>query len=460
VCNVGAAAFRDNVGRLSMHTSLRIATLATAGLAGLAGVADASGPLPAPVACSSLPNPVYIQCGDTQINLMLNLGRALRGNGTPITLVWLTAPSCSNIDLIYLGGNIGGGGNGGDVTTMSYVPSVAEDSTWQPSDGAATCNLPQGGVTPDIGNSALYPSACNPPPQPTNVYMGASPASQTGQTQTGSQSPKQGYVLAMPRGASDTAGISADEAYFLFGFGPTMLAALNAALSPWGDPMQVFIREDGTSTLLAWGANLQIPATEFFGVQEPGSPQVVAALEGSTDPGAAIGMVGIEVYDPLRAQLQALAFQAYHQSAAYYPDSTSTSFDKQNVRDGHYTVWSPAVWMDFTDGVPTTTYPQGTPLNQYARYVLDLIDNEDVSLTGIDPPSFDPLVVVSSVGLVPDCAMRVQRAFEGGPLSLYTPPTSCTCKYLATVDTTTCATCDESTPCASGVCRDGYCEEF
>lgn len=438
-----------------MRTFLLAATIVGA----MAGIASASGPLPPPVDCNTLPNPVYIQCGDTQINLMLNLGRALRGNATPITLVWLTAPSCTNIDLIYLGGNIGGGGNGGDVTTMSYVPSVAQDSTWQPSDGPATCNLPLGGVKPDVGNSALYNSACNPPPQPTNVYIAGSPASQTGQTQTGSQSPKQGYVLAMPRGVS-TYGISADEAYFLYGFGPTMLAALNAMLAPWVDAMQVFIRNDGTSTLLAWGANLQIPATKFIGVQEPGSPQVVAALAGSTDPSAAIGMVGIEVYDPLRAQLQALAFQAYHQYDAYFPDSTSTSFDKQNLRDGHYTVWSPAVWMDFTDGVPTVNYPQGTPLSQYARYVIDLIDNQDTSLTGLPPPTFDPLVIVAQVSLVPDCAMRVQRAFEGGPLSLYTPPTSCTCKFLATVDVSTCATCDASTACASGVCRDGYCEEF
>ena len=30
---------------------------------------------------------------------------------------------------------------------------------------------------------------------------------------------------------------------------------------------------------------------------------------------------------------------------AYYPDSTSSSIDKKNVRDGHYTVWSPTIWM-------------------------------------------------------------------------------------------------------------------
>ena len=56
--------------------------------------------------------------------------------------------------------------------------------------------------------------------------------------------------------------------------------------------------------------------------------------------------------------------------------------------------------------------------------------------------------------------MRVQRSFDGGPLSLYKPSESCTCKFESIVDSSGCATCDASTPCASGVCRAGYCEEF
>ena len=59
---------------------------------------------------------------------------------------------------------------------------------------------------------------------------------------------------------------------------------------------------------------------------------------------------------------------------------------------------------------------------------------------------------------------QLQLAFmgesEGGPLSIYTPPTSCTCRYEATVDASSCATCSPTTTCATGVCRDGYCEEF
>ena len=59
-----------------------------------------------------------------------------------------------------------------------------------------------------------------------------------------------------------------------------------------------------------------------------------------------MGILGAEVYDATRATLTALAFRAQGQYAAYWADSTVTSRDKKNVRDGHYTVWSPTVWMN------------------------------------------------------------------------------------------------------------------
>ena len=99
-----------------MRTSLLIAAVFGAA----ASVANAESPPVTPPTCASLTNPVYIQCGDTQANLMLNLGRALRDNTVPITLVWVTDPSCTNVNLAYLGGNIG---SGSAAASMSYVPS-------------------------------------------------------------------------------------------------------------------------------------------------------------------------------------------------------------------------------------------------------------------------------------------------------------------------------------------------
>ncbi|MEO8552643.1 MAG: hypothetical protein ABI678_21850, partial [Kofleriaceae bacterium] len=285
---------------------------------------------------------------------------------------------------------------------------------------------------PDIGNSALFNSACTTQ-VPTNLDL--------------TIGPRQGYVLAMPRGTSETA-ITAEEAYFLFGFGPTLLAAMSAAIEPWTDQGQLWIRTDSKSTLLAWAANIGVPAAKWKGTKLNASSDVVNALLTSTNAPAAIGILGSEVYDGLRDKLTVLAFQAYHQRGAFYPDSTVTSRDKKNLRDGHYTVWSPTIWMNNTSG--------GQAVNADARYVIDLIAGHTVT----PEPSFDANVVVASVGLVPDCAMRVSRTFEGGPLSLYKPPTSCTCKYEDTVDASSCQTCSTTSPCTSGVCRGGYCEEF
>ena len=52
--------------------------------------------------------------------------------------------------------------------------------------------------------------------------------------------------------------------------------------------------------------------------------------------------------------------------------------------------------------------------------------------------------------------MKVSREFEGGPLSLYSPTQDCTCKYESLVATSSCATCTDT--CATGVCRNGFCE--
>ena len=369
--------------------------------------------------CDQLPNPVYLQVGDTQLNLMKRLGRALRDNTPkPITLVFVTSGSCTNIQAIYTRVQITG--------NMQYVPSIAENSAWTPASATVTCTAPTAGVVPDVANSALLNSACTTETPPATVHL--------------QQGPVQAYVMAVPVASSQLA-ITYEEAYFVFGFGAAGMIA------PWIDEAQMFIRTVTKSTLLAWGANISVPADKWKGMRFDGSPAVVSALQTSTAPEKAIGILGIEVADSLRNSLRILAFRAKGQRAAYFPDSTSTARDKQNVRDGHYTVWSPTVWMDTVDG-------SNNPVKADARYVVDMITGKTVT----PAPNFAPLNSVAGVGLVPDCAMGVTRSFEGGPLSLYKPAQSCVCKYESLVQSTTCATCSATQACASGTCRDGFCE--
>lgn len=369
---------------------------------------------------------VYAQVGDTQSQLMKRLGRALRGNtGKPITLVWRTSPSCVNIDQLFLQTPIPA------ATVMQYVADATTDPAWTPMTPNLTCTIPAGaGVVPDVANSALFNSAC-----PNGATTPAHVRAVNGGTQA--------YVLAVPEASTQTA-ITFEEAYFVFGFGSAGM------ITPWVDEAQMFIRALTTSTLLAWAANITVPGPKWKGAQQAGmmgSSLVVAMLASSTSPQSAIGILGAEVYDNERSRLNVLAYRAKGQYAAYYPDSTATSRDKKNVRDGHYTVWSPTVWMDRISGT--------TPVNADARYVVDLL----TSAATITPaPSFDMLSTIAAVGLVPVCAMRVQRSFEGGPLSLFSPPESCACKFESLVDTTTCATCSPSQACTTGVCRAGFCE--
>jgi hypothetical protein len=374
------------------------------------------------VPCDQVPgltNPVYLQVGDTQLALMKRLARAMRDNAPrPISLIFTTSGSCSNIAAIYNRTPLQA------TTNVQYVPSIAENPSWDPATSPTlTCQVPAGGKVPDVANSALFNSACTTETPPATVRH--------------VQGPVQAYVMAVPKASSQTA-ITFEEAYFAFGFGMAGMAA------PWVDESQLFIRTVTKSTLLAWSANISVPPDKWKGVRRDGSPMVVADLESTTSPERALGILGAEVYDGKRATLKALAFQARGQYAAYWPDSTPTAFDKQNVRDGHYTVWSPTIWMDTESG--------GAPVNADARYVTDLIAGRSVT----PAPAFDMIAIIANVGLTPDCAMGVTRSFEGGPLSRYEPRESCVCKYESIVAQSNCATC--TTTCATGVCRNGFCE--
>ncbi|MEZ4368423.1 MAG: hypothetical protein R2939_19410 [Kofleriaceae bacterium] len=393
----------------------------TAAALGVALLALAAAPAQAGApTCASLENPVYLQIGDTQQPLIKALGRELRDNLTyPLTLVYKTSGSCTNIDAIV---------NDTPITTnLLYVPSIAEDAGWESTDPALPCTPPPGGVIPNIANSNVFVSACTTDALPATV---------------GSfEGPIQAYVMAVPELSSQIAMTYA-EAYFAFGFGAAGMAM------PWTDESQLFIRTVTKSTLLSWAASIAVPADRWFGIRYDSSSEVVSSLINSPTPERAVGILGAEVYDERRDELDVLAYKAAGQYFAYYPDSSLTSFDKRNVRDGHYTVWSPTVYLTHVDG-------GGAPLSAEAEYVIDLIRGRAASPT----PMFSPVEVVAARGLVPNCAMEVQRSFEGGPLTPYAPAEPCVCAYEDLVDTSSCAPCDESTPCATGVCRAGFCEE-
>ncbi|TKD11942.1 hypothetical protein [Polyangium fumosum] len=157
--------------------------------------------------CSALPNPVYIQSGDTQEPLLKALGQKLRASqASPMTLIYQTSGSCTNIEAMYQGTKL--------TTNPRYIPSAAEDPTWDPSKPAPQCTIDPNGVPLDLAISALFVSSCDPSPPPVGIGL--------------FQGPVQPYVFIVPEANSQRA-ITAEEAYFVFGFGA------QGKVEPWTD---------------------------------------------------------------------------------------------------------------------------------------------------------------------------------------------------------------------------------
>jgi hypothetical protein len=385
--------------------------------------------------CATLPGKiVYVESGDTQENLLKNLGRHLRDTAN-ITLAFNLTGSCTLTNDIYTNAKVVPNG------TLKYIPSTAEDPSWTAKMAEPTCTTPVDGVTVDLAISALFVESCGLGGPPADSGLGLI------------EGPIQAYTFVVPT-ASDQRAIWAEEAYYAFGFGNAN--PLAPTYNPWNDESFLFIRPATKSTLVATAKNIDVPPNKWKGVPEAASSDVVTAVSTSTMAESSIGILGAEVYDSNRSNgIQTLAFQAFGQNAAYYPDSTSAGFDKQNLRDGHYTLWSPTVYITKVDG-------SNAPVDPTIRYVADLVVGRTPTLPR-GATAFDALADVVKVGLIPDCAMQVTRSADGGDLSPFAPDEPCTCYFLSKVPGASgtpagCTTCSSSAACGGGSCNHGFCE--
>jgi hypothetical protein len=165
------------------------------------------------------------------------------------------------------------------------------------------------------------------------------------------------------------------------------------------------------------------------------------------DPAATLGILAVDYVQAGDYAIRLLAYQHYTQSCAYFPDTTEKDNDKRNVRDGHYFIWGPIHLM--------------TPKDQPSTKATELIN----FVSGIVPPPVaeaDIFQIWADAHLVPQCAMRVTRSTDGGPLASYKPQTSCYCKYdEITRGSSDCPKCKSATDCPAErpTCSlYGYCE--
>jgi len=385
------------------------------------------------------PNRVYIQAADTQVPVLKALGAKLRAQNTPITIVYTPNGSCTNLPLIYNNTDFTSNAAGGGTF---YIPAGFDGTSTPPN-----CTPPAVGMgkKPDLGISIVFADKTDCPSLPTK------PA-----TVAVTQGPVQAMVFAVPGGVGTNTGstqttITAEEAYLVAGLGPT-----KAMVAPWSDPTYFYGRTATKGTQISIGANIGVASAKWQLIADAShqidqSSNVLSSIANQAATGNAdktLGILGVEIYDGARAMVHALAFRAFKQLKSYWPDSTPSVFDKQNVRDGHYPLWSYVQYAAPQAG-------GGGALNPNAQEIIDLLVGKPVATD----PAFEPLDQVIGAGLVPACAMKVQRSVEGGDMTPATVSEPCGCYFdKKATGATTCTACTNSSTCGSGMCRHGYCE--
>jgi len=367
----------------------------------------------AAVDCASLPNPLIGAGGSASKPLLGKIAPALRKAADPITLIYQSPGACFGI-----------------TAYVDKTPLTGTASYWEADGSEQTCNFPVLGVTPDFGMLGVKATEC--------AGVEAVPAG-IGEF-TG---PITSWSLIVPKSASQTS-ISAAAVYFIYGFG----AALGK-VSPWTLDAELYSRNATSAALIAIALAAGIPPTKFKGNDVGSNQAMISSLAGSTSPEAALGFVSTEVADLNRDSVRTLAFQAEGQSCGYWPDSTATGFDKRNVRDGHYYLWSPYRFYAPVDG-------QNKPSKPVTARFLGFFSG------AVEPPPELPLLdTIIDNGNIPECAMEVWRDEEIGPLYSRQPVAPCGCYYeFRATGESSCGTCTKDAECGadSPVCRLGFCE--
>ncbi len=381
------------------------------------------------VDCESLPNPLYFPA-TTLLEALLSkvspvLADSARVGDEAITVIHFPLPSCSAYET---------------HRTRTYLPSAGQ--YYLPDGSAATCEIPtlselRSDLTAmDVGGVTCLGGE-NPPGDlvefPSHVET-------------------LGFVV--PRNSSQLA-ITATEAHYLMAYG----AERGLEVAPWVNPNFVHVRHAGSSTQLTVGANIGISGTMWSGTLEShqGSGEVRDAIVAENTTGNAeqvIGILNSSKWELASNDIKVLAFQAYNGClGAVFPDSTSISRDKENVRDGHYPIWTNLRYVLRYNSDGNATSPNGEDAAARAQRFVDL-------MTGVENiESLDVVGAVIETGNIPTCAMHVQREIDGGVMSVFQHTAPCDCSFLERNGISSgCKTCTESDECDGGACRWGFCE--
>jgi ABC-type phosphate transport system substrate-binding protein len=385
--------------------------------------------------CGALANPIVVTGSTSFEPTLRELAVKLAAEPAPATIVinanGVHATSCAGIANVVGGTDFGSGvgryytRNGTTVTSNTCVFAA--------------------GQTAHVAISDVFYETCAGMSQPRPADIADVPG------------PVHATVFVVPKANTAVQYLTDKEAQTLFGCGASTTRPVAGFFS---NPMGVFCRDPavGTQIVVArtlglsesalvqpkciWSANdgTLLKRLIPIGPPEPGQPAVYEP------PPAAIGFSSAAELDRSRAAVNPLAFQAAGQTLAFYPDSSATVADRRNVRDGHYAIWGYVHLIAKTNG------------GNLGTQAADLIGWVSGTKTS---PKIDHVALEAGAGLIPQCAMQVQRSSDGGLLSPYTPAKTCHCGFEAAITRalpagcTACAS-DGVCPCGSS-CRHGFC---
>ena len=380
-------------------------------------------------------------------NIIIKVGAYLADAGT--TVVYAGGGSCAGLDLIYSG------------TAPSKTSTV-----YTADGGFYSCNNLAGQV-PTVVASDVFPMTCQNAGALT--LSTTVPGSGFAEIDNG---PWQAMLFVYPQGAAGAAaGIAAEQAYWVLGFGPG-----GGNISPWNQPNEndtsdagfLYIRnfQSGTQEMISSYVYPQsaLYASNWVGVNAGGSGGVVTSVSGArglANASSVMGILALDAYGKNKTTLQSLPFRTYGQDVAWYPDSSQNANDRQNVRDGHYAMAGPVHFVAVGAGA--------TPTDPGALAFFNVINGTT------DLPGTDIVAVEASVFTVPDCAQLVSKTADGPGAAPYTPAHLCGCAFEHDVAATTslvpytCTACTCATgtsctgaagpcPAAQSICNYGFCE--
>lgn len=387
-----------------------------------------SAPLPAAAGpCTALPQPIiYVAGPDSLISVIRGVGAALYGD---VTVVYKGFPACLGIDYV--------------INSQKTTPDPAQpndhSATYWPGLGAddTLCDLPWDGtgeVVPNVAVSDEFASTCKNYPNGLGVVADF-------------QGPVISYAYTAPI-ASKARSISAEAAYLIWGFG----AVDPYVIPPWTDPMFLYHRDQNSGSENLFAKVIGVPVDKFKGQSFSSTGLIAAAVQGAAaaDADKILAMLNANTLDENRATMRTLAYQHRDQLCGYFPDSAADTFDKRNVRDGHYPFWAPVHLY--------TPASNGEPTNANVRRFVHLVLGTE-SIAGLDIISVE---TTNGNHLIPQCAMRVSRTEDGGALASLSPQAPCGCYFESLTgpsspDCQTCTTSD-SCPATASRCSYGFCE--